>query len=44
MPEQETELSVVEPVGNRLHRRLPRKKGALNLTADGEAEESPTEP
>ena len=44
MPEQDTELSVVEPVGESVAPQAAPEEGALNLTADGEAEESPTEP
>ena len=45
MPEQETELSVVEPVGESLSSQAASEEGSLDLSAaEGEAAESAAEP
>jgi molecular chaperone GrpE len=45
MPEQDTELSVVEPAGESLSSQTASEEGALNLaSAEGEVAESPAEP
>ncbi|MGA9670689.1 MAG: nucleotide exchange factor GrpE [Terracidiphilus sp.] len=44
MPEQETELSVVEPVDASLAAQAASEEGALNVTAEGETVENPAEP
>jgi len=44
MPEQETELRVVEPVDASLAAEATSDESALNLAAEGETVESPAEP
>ena len=44
MPEQDTELSVVEPAGGLLSPQAASEEGSVNLAAEGEVVESAAEP